>query len=416
MEIVQDTRLDQLALPALLRTLALLPLSAPELDAEVERATAANPALERRGAPPCPGCGFPGAAGGCGRCGGGPVRAAEPAEDPFDGIELAAACEIDPAARGALPFVLDHLTPRGLLDTDPDDIAIMHRLAPAHVREAVRAVVAAGPPGVASRTVGDLLAAQAAALAPEGAPRWLVPLLREHLPWVAARDVAAVAECYGTTPPEAEHAFAWIRARLRPAAGVRRARRPAVLPAPDVFVDRGPGGDLVVRVPGSGDLGLVVLPVAAPLRDHPEAAAWLERHRQAGRELLRQIDVRAGTLTRVAGEIVRRQRRYFDAGPAGQVDLTRAEIAAAVGVHPSTVSRAAAGKSLRRPDGAVVDLALLFGIGTAARERLRELLDGADGRRPSDARVAELLAADGFPVARRTVAKYRARLEGAPRS
>ena len=410
MDLVQGVRHEQAALPALLRTLALLPLGAGDVDAAVDRALLDNPVLERRSRPTCPACGFPG--GGCGcRSGAGRRRESplpEIADDPYDGLALAAACEVAPSAREALTVVLDHLTSRGLLDADPDDIAAVHGLHPDDVAEAVRAVVAAGPPGIAARTVGDLLAAQAVAVG--GTPPWVPRLLAEHLGWLASGDTVAAAGRFGVSVQDAEEGFAWVRDRLRPDAGPARPVRTAVPTSPDAYVYRAGSGDLVVQVPGAADLGIHVVPQDVSLDGHPEARAWLERHVRSGEELVRQVDARAATLARVVAEVVQRQRRWFDDPVTPRADLTRAEVAAAAGVHASTVSRAVAGKSLRRPDGLVVDLAGLFGTGEAVRARLRELMATDPDGRPSDARLAARLTAEGLPVARRTVAKYRALL------
>ena len=97
------------------------------------------------------------------------------------------------------------------------------------------------------------------------------------------------------------------------------------------------------------------------------------------------------------------------------------EIAAKVGVHHSTVSRTVNGKYVSTPFG-TIELRAFFIAGIAASDgssiatsqvekRLRELVDAEDKSNPlSDERLAELLAADGYSVARRTVAKYRTRL------
>jgi RNA polymerase sigma-54 factor len=402
----QEARLETHLLPGLLRTMSLLPLPQAALEVELVRRVEDNPALERRSAAFCGGCGYPGASR-CARCASVPA-AVEPSGTPWDDIEVTAGCEIRSGARAALPVVLDHLTALGLLDADPDEIAAVHRLPVADVREAIRAVVAAGPVGVASRSVPELLARQAERAVTAGvAPGWLVPLVRDHLSWVAERDVAAVTSAFAVTEEEAAAVFELVRRQLRPDADVRRGTAPELaVAAPDVYVDRGRDG-LVVRVPGSMDLGLVVVEAGPELRSHPEARAWLERHEGAARELLRRLDVRADALGRVATEVVRRQHRYFDVGHAGLVDLSRAQVATALGLHASTVSRAIAGKTLRHPDGRVVPLAELLGTGAAIRTRLREL---AAAGPISDSSLAGLLAAEGFVVARRTVAKYRAQL------
>ncbi|HWO58727.1 MAG TPA: hypothetical protein VNO31_01630 [Umezawaea sp.] len=409
------TALELRSLPELLQALEFLPLARDELTLRVERALAENPALTRRAGAPCPGCGRHLTSPGCPRCRG-PGVASRAAVDavtrPFDTTETAAGWEIRSDCRHALPVVVAHLTDRGLLDADPEDIADLHGVAVAAVEEAVRALKVAGPPGVAERTVGDLLAAQARALVDTGeAPPLLVEVVREHLPAVAADDRDAVAEALGVSPGQVADLFDLVRTRLRPAATPEDAE-PEVRAAPDVLVHRRPGGGFDVEVADSGWYGLAVARESAAVRADREAAAWLKPHEQAARKLIRGLDLRADVLHRVATAAVGHQGAFLDHGPPGHRDLTRARVADDLGLHPSTVSRAVAGKALRHPDGRVVPLATLFGTAVPVKARVAEL--AARGGL-SDEGIRAALAGEGVRVARRTVAKYRAGL-GLPAS
>ncbi len=327
---------------------------------------------------------------------------------PFDTLEAAAACEVRSDCRVALPVVIAHLTGRGLLDAEPDQIATAHGLAPPVVAEAVRAIKAAGPVGVAETSVVALLLAQARALVTAGqAAPWIVELVRDHLEAVAAGDTAIVARQLRISPQAVEAAFRLVRARLRPLAVVEVPERPESAGVPDVFVYRSRSGTLEVEVPDSDWFGLGLADVHPTLRADADASAWLAGHERAARELLRQLDTRASVLRRVATYLVDRQAGYFERGAAAHVPLTRTEVAAELGLHASTVSRCVAGKTLRRPDGQLVPLADLLGGAVAIKARIAEL--AATGR-VSDARLCRALADSGHIVARRTVAKYRAEL------
>ena len=327
---------------------------------------------------------------------------------PFDTLEAAAACEIRSDYREVLPVVIAHLTSRGLLDAEPDQIATAHGLAPQAVDEAVRAIKAAGPVGVAETSVADLLVAQAGALVAAGAAEaWIVDLVRDHLEAVATGDTATVARALGVSREDVEDAFRLVRARLRPVAVVEVPERPEASGIPDVFVYRTDSGAFEVEVPDSDWFGLRVAEVTSAVRADSEAVAWLGGHERAARELLRQLDTRGSVLRRVATYMVDRQTGYFERGPAGHVPLNRTDVAVELGLHPSTVSRCVAGKLLRRPDGKIVALADLLGGAVAIKARIAEL---AAAGRVSDARLCRALADSGHKVARRTVAKYRAEL------
>ena len=159
-------------------------------------------------------------------------------------------------------------------------------------------------------------------------------------------------------------------------------------------------------------------------------ASWLNAHRQEAntqtlcqqleeaRWLIRSLAQRDETLLRVARVLVRQQSGFLEQGPLRLVPLTLREVAEELEVHESTVSRAVQGKAMATPRGVIL-LRHLFSntvsnnseeglSATAVRERLRHLLTNEDPTAPlSDAALAEALARENIPIARRTVAKYR---------
>jgi RNA polymerase sigma-54 factor len=402
-------RQEQRPLAGLLQATALLTAGQSDLVAAAERGLAENPMLVRRAGSACPGCGRHQRAGRCAGCRGvAPARAAEPSHAPLESLEMLARCEARGGGVAAVPLVVAHLTDRGLLESDPADLAARHGLPVGHVEEAVRAVRAAGPPGIAQRTVRDLLRAQAEDLAARSlAPAWLPRLVADHLDAVATGAAEDAAASLGLDPEDVRAGFDLVRQRLRPWATPPPARDPGPPPLADVVVIRTQDGELDVEVPDSDWFGLQAAAIPARLRADAVAAGWLAEHRAAALAFLAQLDTRAAVLRRVARHTVLAQRAMFDHGPAHQADLSRSRVAAALGLHPSTVSRAVSGKTVRGPRGETFPLADLFGSGAAARRRIAELL----GQRPhSDAELAAALAEQGLAVARRTVAKYRSQL------
>jgi len=402
------------ALPGLLHSLRLLPLGYEALAGAVERSLADNPMLQRAPGSACPGCGRHRSSSGCPRCSA-VMRSTghEPAVRPFETLEAAAGCEIRSDCRDVLPVVIAHLTGRGLLDADPAEIATSHGFPREAVDEAVRAIKTVGPAGVAERSVVDLLLSQARLLVAAGevAP-WFVDLVRDHLKAVATGDTASVAAALDVPEDAVTAAFALVRARLRPVAVVEvHPRRTEPWGTPDVFVYRTSSGVLEIEVADSQWFGLGLAHVPPEVRADAAAAAWLAGHERAARDLLHQLDTRAGVLRRVATYVVHRQAGFFELGAVGHAPLTRTEVAAELGVHPSTVSRCVAGKALRCPNGEIVALADLFGGAVAIKARIADLT-ATD--RMSDAQLCRALEASGHAVARRTVAKYRAELGIAP--
>jgi len=186
---------------------------------------------------------------------------------------------------------------------------------------------------------------------------------------------------------------------------------------PDLVATRGAGGWQVAL----NRSALPAVALRAPTRPIPPAAraAWA-----AAQALKRMVDSRNATLLRVAQEILRRQEQALDRGLTALVPLTMAEVAQAVGLHESTVSRIVAGTGVDTPLGTWWLRAMFSphlgpeggGVAAAAlRATLAGLVAGEDPRVPlSDQDLVTALAAKGMPVARRTIAKYRALLQIPP--
>jgi RNA polymerase sigma-54 factor len=395
-------------LPGVLQTLALLQSAHSDVEATVEAALRENPMLERSPGHPCPGCGRHVSTARCRNCARHSSAVNEPTVSPFETLGVLAGCEVHAEGRRALPVVLDHLTDRGLLDADPEQIAEAHCLRCTDVAEAIRAIKAVGPLGVAERSVPDLLAAQASELVQRGtAPAWILPLVRKNLDLVARDDVDEAARLFGTDRAAAAAVFSIVRRELRPVAGVESTGDGTPRRPPDFYVRRDESGALEIETTDSRWFGLRVADVSDEVRADQQAWQWLQKHEHAARMLLAQLDARASVLSQVAAVAVRRQREFIDRGPAYHVPLTRSDVARELGVHPSTVARAVCGKVIRTPGGEFIDFKDLFGSGVAVRAEIAELLrDSAS----SDAQLCIALRARGYSVARRTVAKYRAQL------
>jgi len=401
-------RVEAKLLPGVLQTLALLQTAHSDIEGAVATALRENPMLERHPGHPCPGCGRHIATARCRNCTSHGAPAGEPTMSPFETLGVLAGCEVAVHGRRALPAVLDHLTDRGLLDADPDEIADAHDLDSASVSEAVRAIKAVGPPGIAERSVPELLAAQARQLVCQGdAPAWILPLVRESLELVARNDVEEAARLFGTDHAAAEEVFSIVRRRLRPFADPGSDEDNSPRRAPDVYVRRDESGSLEIESIDSRWFGLRLCEPPDEIRADHQAWQWLQQHEQAARTLLTQLDARASVLNQVAAVAVRRQKDFLDRGPAWHVPLTRSDVARELGIHPSTVARAVSGKVIRTPSGKFIDFKDLFGSAVAVRAEIADLLAESTS---SDAQLCVALQARGYSVARRTVAKYRAQL------
>lgn len=406
-----------------MQTLGLLALTHGELVEAADHALVENPMLERAEGHPCPGCGRHVVSGYCPRCrtdhsvsnsGQTAARGREHGEDPFQTLEVLARLEVKADGRRALPVVVAHLTSRGLLDKDPQDIAADHGLQPEEVAEALRALKAAGPTGLGERSIAELLAVQAEDLVSRAlAPDWLPLMIRKHLEDLGSGDVQRIAIDSGLSHNEVVQGLELIRTRLRPFALAPEAERNDASPA-DIFLYRNSDGTLEVEVPASSWFGLRVAERDPGLKLDRDSREWIERYENQARLLLRQLDTRAEILLRITAYAAARQSGYLEHGPKAHQNLTRTNVAVELGVHPSTVSRAVQGKMLRLHSGQVVELACLFGRGIAERWALERLL-GLDPSL-SDQQLCDQMSRQGITLARRTITKYRHTLHTHPAS
>jgi RNA polymerase sigma-54 factor len=139
---------------------------------------------------------------------------------------------------------------------------------------------------------------------------------------------------------------------------------------------------------------------------------------QEARWLIKNVQQRFDTILRVTQSIVDRQKNFFEHGEVAMRPLVLREIAEAVNLHESTISRVTTQKYMLTPRG-IFELKYFFGShvstdtggacsATAIRALIKQLVAAEDGRKPlSDHRISDILAQQGIQVARRTVAKYR---------
>jgi RNA polymerase sigma-54 factor len=156
-----------------------------------------------------------------------------------------------------------------------------------------------------------------------------------------------------------------------------------------------------------------------------EVRSYIRDKIRSGKFLIRSIHQRQQTIENIAKEIVKRQQGFFKHGSSMLKPMNMAEVADAVGVHETTVSRAVNGKYMATPHG-VLELKYFFTTGyqtedgevmsnTSVKEALAEIVAQEDAKKPlSDAKLVALLKEKGLTIARRTVAKYRDELHILP--
>jgi RNA polymerase sigma-54 factor len=403
--------------PALVAFGEMLILPYAAMEAVVEDELCENPALERLDPDGCPVC-----RGGwrarCPVCSGPPAGGAgtrfagvtdrEATEPDTHALLRAVRMETSAAEAPIVEYLVDSLDEHGLLDRSCAQVAAELGVGEPAVARVLEVIRRCGPAGIGATSVVECLLLQLDALGlDDERARLARAVIAEHLPALARGHFSAIARALGVSRGEVQQVLDLIRLRLRPyPAFDGNATAPPRYVVPDVVVrERGePAGGFTVELvePALTRLGVRT----GSRRETTDAAADSVPR---ARSFLAQLHNRWATLRRVAEYTVRAQQDFLAHGAVALKPLTRAEVADALDLHESTVSRAIADKYALLPDGTIVPLSRFFGVGGGVDEELRKLLESADGPM-SDQRLADRLREAGYPIARRTVAKHRARL------
>lgn len=262
----------------------------------------------------------------------------------------------------------------------------------------------AEPTGLFARNLAECLRLQA-----EEADELDRPMraLLDRLDLLAKGEIDRIARDAGLEVADLRQAFGRLRSYdPKPGAGFEVSAAP--VREPDLIAEKGAAGWIV-------SLNRSALPSVS-------VAEGRAKGRAEARALIRMIEGRNATLLSVAQHILTRQAAALEEGLGALVPMTMAEVAEALGLHESTISRVVAGTAVDTPRGTWWLRALFTKApregGPAAgalRDRLAKLVAEEDPEAPlSDEALAEALAEGGAPIARRTVAKYRAMLNLPP--
>lgn len=291
--------------------------------------------------------------------------------------------------------------------------------------DAVERVLAAvqqfDPPGVGARDLGECLALQLRQTPADtdGLEIALALVENDLLEHLAAQDHAAIGRRLGVPVADIEPAVCLIQT-LQPHPGEAFSGHEADYVVPEVFVTKREGRWQVSLNPD----------IAPRLRINPHYLALVKRadksadqttlksHLQEARFFLNSLRSRNETLLRVAQCIVEAQRAFLEYGEEAMKPLVLRDVADALDIHESTVSRATANKYMQTPRG-LFELKYFFSShvtttdggtcsATAIQAMIRRLISEESVGKPlSDSKLADVLLDEGVQVARRTVAKYR---------
>ena len=322
--------------------------------------------------------------------------------------------------------IIQNLDEDGLLRVSLDDVANLGPYPVEEVERALGVVQSLDPAGVAARSLTECLRIQLRVLGLEDSPADV--MVRDHMKQLQSHQYAEISRQMGLTPEEIAHHLEIIRG-LDPRPGNRYSPERSAYILPDVFVVK-EGDEYKIVLNDDGLPKLRISPTYRRMLDDrragsEETRAYVKDKLRSALWLLKSVDQRQRTIFKVSESIVRHQRAFLDHGISHLRPLVLRDVASDIGMHESTVSRVVANKYMHTPRG-VFELRFFFHSGITSsmgeavssvtiKQRIRKMIEEEDPQRPlSDSRIAELLGAEGLPLARRTVAKYREELRIPP--
>lgn len=295
------------------------------------------------------------------------------------------------------------------LDIDVDEVvAVLHRLQQFE------------PSGVCTRNLQECLMVQLEQL-PADTP-WLEQaknVISRHLNQLANSDFVQIQRRTKLTEDQLRQVLALIQS-LDPNPGQTAVPDEVEYVIPDVFVSKKDGRWTVELNPDIAPKLQINRSYANLIKRADSSAdnAFLRDNLQEARWFLKSLHSRNETLMKVATKIVERQRNFLEYGEEAMKPLVLHDIAEAVDMHESTISRATTNKYMHTPRG-IFELKYFFSShvatasggecsSTAIRALIKKLVAAENPRKPlSDNKITQLLEEQGIKVARRTIAKYR---------
>ncbi len=333
--------------------------------------------------------------------------------------EQARTASEDPEVQEAFKLLIASLDERGFLDEDLSSIALRANQSYEAVTTAHTLMLAFDPPGIGARDLRECFLAQ---LKQRGRGlSFAARLVSDCWEPLMARRLDDCGRILELTPDEIREGLAEL-SKLETVPARRFARDENRVVTPDATVEKGEDGKWKITLDDRHVPKLRLVPaykdmLAGNALGDKERHYILERMRQ-GKFLIGAIEERQRTVERLAHIILERQVDFFEHGPSQLRPLTMTDVAKEMGVHETTVGRAAANKWMLTPFG-LKEFRWFFtsgvsteGGGTVAQEGVQEIIADILARENPAAPLAdEAITAElkkrGIKIARRTVAKYR---------
>jgi RNA polymerase sigma-54 factor len=326
--------------------------------------------------------------------------------------------------------IIDYINDDGYL-TEPLDsirssLTSEANFSPDEIENALSKVQTLDPIGIGARNLSECIRLQIRQLNENEPGRELaLEIAKSCLDLVAEKQYAMLRRRLGVSEEDLDIALALVKScHPRPGSAIQSSAPEYIIP--DVYV-RKQDGQWIIEINRSMAPKLKVNQTYADLLRGNGEHANLKNQLQEARWLIRSLDIRHETLQKVAMCIVERQIDFLEHGEEAMKPMILRDIAEAVNMHESTISRVTSNKYMHTPRG-VFELRYFFSSqlaatdgseqsSTAIRAKIRRLIGQESPIKPlSDSKIVSLLKEEGIKIARRTVAKYREAMKIAPSS
>jgi RNA polymerase sigma-54 factor len=333
---------------------------------------------------------------------------------------------LEAGERKAAELIIGNVDDDGFLQSSPEEMALNSGIPQDDFERMLGRIQTFYPAGVGARDLRECLLIQLRRQGKEHSLEYRI--VSEHMEDLGRHRLPEIARSMVIGVEDVQRAADKI-ARLNPRPGQIFAAAPQNYVLPDVIVEKVDDEYQISlnneQIPHLRISNLYKDIVASGDSQMSEVKDYIRDKIRSGKFLIRSIHQRQQTIRNIAQQIVSRQRDFLDHGASHLKPMIMADVAEAVGVHETTVSRAVAGKYMATPQG-VFEMKYFFtgGYQTAGGESLSnisvkqaivDLVKHESGSAPlSDHEIVQILSERGIPIARRTVAKYRSELNILP--
>jgi RNA polymerase sigma-54 factor len=334
--------------------------------------------------------------------------------------------DLDASHYDLADMLIGNIDEGGFLKASTNELIFSTNAPKETIERVVELIQSFDPPGVGARDLRECLMLQLERIGKQQSLEYRI--LDRCFPLLGKRKFPDIARDLGQSLDAVVQAAKRI-SHLNPRPGGAFRGDTETYVTPEVFITRAEDGEYQISVNNDHIPRIRISNTYKDLLSTSSSATDLKEYIRekirSGKFLIKSIDQRQQTITKIAHEILRRQRDFFDHGITHLKPMTMMQVAEQVGVHETTVSRAVSGKYLECPQG-LFELKFFFtsGIQTASgedvsnasvKDLINDMVRDENPSKPlSDDQIVKLLMGKEIKIARRTVAKYRGELNILP--